>query len=149
MLSRIGIAFAAVLAATVATAQSSLLPSTELMRELATRLYRGLNEMVKQEAPFDAAAVERHMTALIAAAERIPTVFPDSSKGKMSANTRYSASPKVWANNQDFERHAVKLAEVLRGNREKAATLDGLKAVYSTINDTCNSCHETYRLRKS
>jgi cytochrome c556 len=139
---------AAALAATVAFAQSPMLPSTELMREQGIALYRGLNEFVKQQAPFDAAAVDRHMAALIATAERIPAAFPESSKGKMSANTRYSASQKVWANRQDFERHAAKLAEVLRGNREKAATLDGLKEVYATINDTCNSCHDTYRLRK-
>jgi cytochrome c556 len=130
-------------------AQSDLLPSTKLMREQGQHLYRGLNAMVKGEAPYDQAKVDELFGHLITTAAKIPEAFPESSKGKTSPNGRYSASPKVWENKAEFNEHVAKLSKAVQDNRAKAKTLDGLKAAYPAVNAACNSCHEQFRLRKS
>jgi cytochrome c556 len=138
----------AVLLASSAIAQE-VLPSTALMGEQANYLYRELNSMVKGEKPFDASKADQMVANLITTARKIPTTFTADLKGKSSANSRYAASPKVWENKPDFDSHAAKLLQVLEENRSKVQTLEGLKAAYPAINGACNSCHETYRSRKS
>ena len=139
---------AAVIGLSSAVAQSDKLPSTKLMSEQSQYLYRGLNLMVKGETPYDQGKADELFGKLIETAAKIPAAFPESSKGHAPPDARYSASPKVWENKADFEAHAAKLAKTLHDNRSKAKTLDGLKAAYSEVNGACNSCHDTYRLRK-
>jgi cytochrome c556 len=134
---------------TSAMGQADLLPSTKLMRDQGQALYRTLNSMVKGEAPFDAAKADEAFAKLIADANMISEAFPESSKGKSSPNSRYSASPKVWSNQAEFNEHAAKLKKVLQDNRAKAKTLDGLKEAYPAVNGACNSCHDDFRVRKS
>ena len=134
---------------TYAAAQAGLLPATVLMREQGQLAYRDLNNMVKGEAPFDKAKVEDILAKLSATATKIPAAFPESSKGKISAEGKYSASPKVWEQAADFKASATKLQQVVDSYRGKIGTLDELKAAYPAINGSCNTCHETYRLRAS
>ena len=124
-----------------------LLPSTVLMRDMANSLYRDLNSMVKGEASFDAKKAENSIRNLSAGAEKISATFPPSLKGKSSKGGRYAASPKIWENKADFDAQAAKLVQILQESQPKAKTLEGLRAVYPNVNNACNSCHETYRLR--
>jgi cytochrome c556 len=135
--------------ATCAIAQAGLLPSTVLMREQGQLAYRDLNNMVKGEATFDKAKVEDILAKLSTTAVKIPDAFPETSKGKKSAEARYSASPKVWEQAPDFKSKSDKLKQTVESYRGKIDTLDQLKAAYPAINDSCTSCHETYRLRAS
>jgi len=130
-----------------AIAQTDLLPSTVLMREQSQALYRDLNTMAKGEAPYDKAKAEAALAKLKDTSSRIVAAFPESSKGKTSPNGRYSASPKVWDNKDDFAMRAANMAKAVNG--AKAGTLDELKSSYPAMNDACNACHETFRQRKS
>jgi cytochrome c556 len=132
-----------------ALAQSDELPSTKLMKDQGQTLYRGLNSMVKGDAPHDQAKVDELFVKLIATASRIAAAFPESSKGKSPPAARYAASPKVWENKAEFSEHIANLKKALEDNRAKASTLEGLKAAYTAINSACNSCHQDFRLRKS
>lgn len=132
-----------------AVAQSDLLPSTALMREQAQALYRDLNGMVKGEAPYDKAKAEAAMAKLKDTASRIPTAFPESSKGKMSPNTRYSASEKVWSDKGEFNVRAANMSKAIDANASKVGTLEELKTAYPAVNGACNACHEEFRVRKN
>jgi cytochrome c556 len=127
--------------------QSAQLPSTQLMKQQGQLLYRDLNAMVKGEAAFDPAKATLLVANLVETAAKIPEAFPETSKGKTSADSRYAASPKVWEMQAEFRRDAARLAEVLAEYRQKAGSPDELKATYSAINNACNACHETFRLR--
>ena len=150
MMTRIVLAIAvAAFGVTAVVAQSDLLSSTALMREQAQATYNVLNKMVKGEIPYEQAKVDDAVAKLVATAARIPQAFPASIKGKTSANTRYSASPKVWDNRADFEEYASNLSKAIVDLRGKAKSLDDLKAAYPALNDACNGCHQDYRLRRS
>jgi len=124
-----------------------LLPSTVLMRDMSNSFYRDLNSMVKGETPFDAKKAESAFRNLSAGAGKISATVNQSLKGKSSPDSRYAASPKVWENRADFDAQAAKLVQVLQESQPKAGTPEGLKAVYSSVNNACNSCHENYRVR--
>jgi len=150
MLTRFVVALAgAVVAVTTAQAQSDVLPSTVVMRDMGQAFYRDLNNMVKGEAPFDKAKAEEAYAKLTAAAAKISTSFPDTIQGKTSANTRFSSSPKVWEDKAGFGAASAKLTKEISDNRGKIDTLDGLKATYPAINNACGGCHEVFRLRRS
>jgi cytochrome c556 len=118
------------------------------MRQMANPMYRDLNGMVKGEMPFDEAKATQAINQLSEAGAKISTAFPESSKGKTSPETRYSASPKVWTDKADFDARAARLVKAIGDNKDKIKTLDGLKAAYPAINDACNACHQDYRLRR-
>lgn len=130
-------------------AQSALLPSTVAMRDMSQALYRDLLRMTRGEDPFDRAKADAAMAKLIEVAGKLTAAFPESSKGKTSPQTRYSASPKVWTSKAEFSAQIEKLNRTLQDNRGKVQSLDGLKAAYTAINDTCNGCHEGFRLRRN
>lgn len=132
-----------------ALAQSDVLPSTALMREQSQALYRDLNTMAKGEAPYDKAKAEAAIAKLKETSARIPAAFPESSKGKATPNGRYSASEKVWSDKAEFSTRAANMVKVINDNGSKVDTLDGLKAAYTVINNTCNACHDEFRLRKN
>lgn len=134
---------------TGAFAQSDVLPGTKLMGEQAQALYRDLNGMVKGEAPYDKAKADAAIAKLKDTSARLAAAFPESSKGKKSPNSRYSASPKLWENPDAFKAKIATFSKALDDNAAKVATLDGLKAAYPAINNACNSCHEDYRVRSN
>jgi len=133
---------------TTAVAQSEVLPSTALMRTQSQHLYRTLNRMVRGEEPYDQAKVEAAFAGLAGTSAKIPSAFPESSQGKISAESNYQASPKVWETKADFDARAAALAKAIEDNRGKVTTLDGLKVAYPLVSGRCDACHETYRLRK-
>jgi cytochrome c556 len=139
---------AAAICVTVVSAQSDVLSSTATMRDMSQPMYRVLNRMAKGEIPYDQAQASQAIAKIAEIAPKIPQAFPASNKGKATANSRYSASPKVWETRSDFEEYAANLVKAIADNRGKITSLDGLKAAYPQINDACNGCHQDYRLRK-
>lgn len=131
-----------------AGAQETMLPSTTLMREQAQLLYRDLGAMMKGEAPFSAERAERNIARLIETSQKIPSAFPESSKGRMTPEARYAASPKVWETRADFEARAATLVSELKATQASFQTLDGLKVAYPRVNEACNGCHTVYRERR-
>ena len=99
-------------------------------------------KMMKGETPFEAAKVEAAFAQWKETAEKLPGLFPDSSK--TGGETR--ATPKVWQTKSDFDAKAAAFAKSVADNRASAvASLDGLKAAIPVVGKTCDNCHEDYR----
>jgi cytochrome c556 len=102
---------------------------------------RNVNQMIRGEAPFDAAKVNAAFTQWADTAGQLPNLFPDNSK--TGQETR--ALPKIWETRSDFDTKIAALAKAVADNKDKAKTLDELKVAFPNVNKACDNCHETYR----
>lgn len=120
----------------------------ELMFEQGERIYGTLNKMVRDEIPYDQAKVDEAFVLLKETSRKLPALYPETAKGQ-APDADYYASAKVWENKADFDARLAKLIKDIDENAPKAKSLDGLKEAHAAIVQTCNSCHETYRVKKS
>ena len=103
--------------------------------------------IARGENPFDQAVVEKSFANMSEIAKKLPPLWPPNSVSN-NPEARYSSSPKVWENKKDFDAQLAKLPSVIAANREKAMSgPEGAKAAFKTVDDTCNACHDVYRLR--
>ena len=117
-----------------------------LMKSNGRALGGTLSAMAKGDKPYDQAAVEAALTVLDDTAKKLPTLFPDSTKG-VKAEGDYSTSPKVWEDKAGFDAHIVTFAKVVTDAKAKIKDLDTLKANVGGIGKACGGCHETFRLK--
>jgi len=117
-----------------------------LMKSNGRALGGTLSAMAKGDKPYDQAAVEAALTVLDDTAKKLPTLFPDSTKG-VKAEGDYSTSPKVWEDKAGFDAHIVTFAKVVADAKAKIKDLDTLKANVGGIGKACGGCHETFRLK--
>ena len=75
-----------------------------------------LAAMVKGEKPYDQAAVDAALAQFEDTIKKLPTLFPDSTKG-LKPEGDYFASPKVWEDKAGFDEHIQSFAKV-RGGRQ-------------------------------
>ena len=102
-------------------------------------------QMMRGQAPFDAAAVDAAFKQWADTAQKLPNLFPESSK--TGGDNR--ASPKIWVNKNDFDAKAAAFAKAVAENHDKAkSSLDGLKAAIPVVGKACDDCHKEYRLSK-
>jgi cytochrome c556 len=106
---------------------------------------RAMVQMMREQKPFDAAAVETAFTQWADTAKKLPGLFPDDSKS--GGETR--ATPKIWENKKDFDAKAADFGKAVADSRDSAkASLDSLKVAIPVIGKTCDNCHEDYRVPK-
>lgn len=142
---------AALLAMGVASvaAQSALVRErAELMYDMGEYIYVTLNKMARGEIPYDQAKVDEAFAKLKEAAPKLAPLYVETAKGQ-APDADYYASDKVWQNKADFDARLAKLVKDINENAPKATSLDGLKQARAAIVETCNSCHETYRVKKN
>ena len=145
MMKRAFAAIFVVTAAVTALAQSDPIAARKaLMKEndqnavIVVRMMRGM-------APFDAAKADAAFAQWADTAQKLPGLFPDSSK----TGQKTRASSKIWVTKADFDAKAAAFGKVVADNREKAkASLDGLRAAIPAIGKTCDACHRDYRLSR-
>lgn len=102
-------------------------------------------QMMRGQAPFDAAAVDAAFKQWADTAQKLPGLFPDNSK--TGGDNR--ASPRIWTNKSDFDAKAAAFAKAVAENHDKAkSSLDGLKVAIPAVGKTCDDCHKEYRLSK-
>lgn len=104
----------------------------------------GLVAIAKGQKPYDAGAVKASLTKISETIKVFPTHFPTGSETDDDV-----ASPKIWANMDDFKAHAAKLgsdADMLLAQlpADQAAVGNAL----NTLGNDCGACHQTYRLKK-
>lgn len=133
----------------VAAAQEDLVRQrAELMYDQGEFVYGSFNKMARGEEPYDQAKVDEGFAVLKETARKLPTLYPETAKGQ-APDADYYASNKVWENKADFDARLQKLVADIDANAPKAKSLDGLKEARAAIVQTCNSCHETYRVKKN
>ena len=134
--------------ATVAAQSDLVRERAELMYDQGEYVYGTFNKMVRGEAPYDQAKVDEGFVKLKETARKLPALYPESAKGQ-APDADYYASAKVWENKADFDARLAKLIKDIDENAPKAKNLDELKDARAAIVQTCNSCHEVYRVKKS
>ena len=102
-----------------------------------------LAQMVKGEAPWDAAAFALRAERIAALAPQLPEGFPAGS----DTGAKTEAKAEVWKNADDFKAkmddfitQAKALAEVAKGGDEAK-----MKEQFKKTAGTCKSCHDGYR----
>ena len=117
-----------------------------LMRAQAKSLYTVMLKMVKGEIPYDQAAVDNAIKELEESVPKISTVFATNPKQQV-VNATYGSSQKIWQNKSDFDSKIPPVVKAIADAKGKVKNVATLKAAYNNINDRCNDCHETYRLK--
>jgi cytochrome c556 len=142
------IAAAALAVVTTAVfAQADLVESRKaLMGQNGKHMYRALPNILKGEAPYDQAVVDAAFTQLNDSAQKLPSLFSVSTKD-VPPTGRYSISPKAWENKADLDAKLANLAKTVAAEKPKVKDVETLKASYAEIAKTCDSCHDSYRVR--
>jgi cytochrome c556 len=133
-------------AGAVMAQQEIAVKQDNLMRGQAKSLYNVMLKMVKGEIPYNQAAVDAAIKDLEASVPTIATVFATNPKQDV-VNATYGASQKVWQNKADFDSKIPPVVKAIADVKGKIKDVDSLKAAYTSINDRCTDCHETYRLK--
>jgi len=117
-----------------------------LMRSQGKAMYVVIGKMIKGEIPYDQKAVDNAIADLEASVPKIPKMFETNPKEDV-VNASYGSSPKVWQNKADFDSKVPPVQKAIADVKGKIKNLDQLKTAYTSINDRCTDCHETYRLK--
>ena len=107
-----------------------------------------LGAMIKGEKPYDQATVDAALAQFADTAKKLPTLFPESIKGKPFEGD-YSPSSKIWEDKAGFSEHIASFAKAVGDAKGKIKDVDSLKAELSVIGKQCGGCHETYRIKKT
>jgi cytochrome c556 len=122
-----------------------ILDRQALMKERG-KIVGGISKVVKDEEPFDAAAVLTQLQALQANAEKFDAdaLFPS---GSDTGDT--TAAPKIWEDMAGFKAVENKyLADIKAATAAAPADVDTLKTQFGAIASNCGTCHQTYRVKK-
>ncbi|HMN72306.1 MAG TPA: cytochrome c [Rhodoblastus sp.] len=101
--------------------------------------------MLKGEAAYDGAAVQKALAAYTAGAKDLKGLFPDDSK--TGGDT--AALPKIWEDKAKFEGIYDKLAADATAASGAIKDEASLKANFGKVLGNCKACHDDYRAKKS
>jgi cytochrome c556 len=133
-------------AGAVMAQQDIAVKQDNLMRAQAKSLYVVMLKTVKGETPYDQAAIDAAIAQLEASVPTIASVFATNPKQDV-VNATYGSSQKIWQNKADFDSKIPPVAKAIADVKGKIKDKASLKVAYTNINDRCNDCHETYRLK--
>ena len=106
--------------------------------------------MIKGEAPFDLAKVQKIFAVFEDTAAKAPALFPANSLDEATADDPITANPKIWDSMDDFKARFAKFGTDAKAAAASVKDLDSLKAAFSDIGkNDCGGCHQAYRLKKS
>ena len=119
-----------------------------VMKATGKALGAVLAPMFKGEKPYDQAAVDEALKQLDETAKKLPTMFPEGTKG-LKAEGDYSAAAKIWEDKAGFAAKISDFAAVVTEAKAKIKDVDSLKAAFPAIGKGCGGCHETFRIKNS
>lgn len=129
------------------SAQQDIIKDRQAQMKANGRALGGtLSAMAKGDKPYDQAAIDAAFATLEDCVKKMPTAFPDSTKG-LKGEGDYSSSPKVWEDKAGFAAKVDSFGKTVADAKSKIKDLDSLKANVGAIGKECGSCHETYRLK--
>ena len=133
-------------AGAVLAQQDVAVKQDNLMRAQGKSMYGVISKTVKGEIPYDQKAIDSAIAQLEESVPTIPTVFATNPKEDV-VDATYGASQKIWQNKADFDSKIPPVAKAIADVKGKIKDVASLKVAYNSINDRCNDCHETYRLK--
>ena len=133
-------------AGAVMAQQEIAVQQDNLMRGQSKSLYNVMLKMVKGDMPYDQAAVDTAIKELEESVPKIPSVFATNPKQDV-VNATYGSSQKIWQNKADFDSKVPAVVKAIADVKGKIKDAASLKVAYNSINDRCNDCHETYRVK--
>ena len=96
--------------------------------------------ILKGQAPFDLATVQKALKTYLNAAEKMPALFPPDSK---TGDTH--ALPAIWQDTADFDARFKKFGEDATAALSTVKDDASFKATMPNIYKNCGGCHEKYR----
>lgn len=130
----------------VAAQQDLVNQAQALMKANGKNMGGVLSATAKGDKPYDQAAIDAALMHMAETAQKLPTLYPDSTKG-LKGQGDYSPSAKVWENKADFAAHIASFAKVVTEAKAKIKDLDLLKATVPVIGKECSGCHEVFRVK--
>jgi cytochrome c556 len=102
--------------------------------------------MLRNQAKFDAALVQKNTARIEALGPMIPDLFVNDTRGK-AAGVKTRAREGIWtsaadfkAKNDDFVKAMANLSSVAKSGDEKA-----FRTAAAAAGKTCGGCHDTFR----
>jgi cytochrome c556 len=132
------------IATTAVIAQSDPIAVRQAMMKENDANARVAVQMMRGQIPFDAAKIEAAMAQWADTAKKFPDLFPDNSK--TGGETR--AAPKLWESKADFKDKADEFGDSVSEYRGKIKDVEALKTAINSIGQSCDNCHQLYRMRK-
>ena len=133
-------------AGAVVAQQDIAVQQDNLMKTLARPMYGVLGRTVRGQSAYDQAAIDAALVQLEENVGKIANVFATNPKEDV-VNADYGSSQKIWQNKADFDSKIPPVAKAIADAKGKIKDADSLKAAFTAINDRCNECHETYRVK--
>lgn len=133
-------------AGAVMAQQEIAVQQDNLMRSQAKSMYGVILKMTKGELPYNQKAVDEAIASLETDVAKIAKTFEVNPKQDV-VNATYGSSSKVWQNKADFDSKIPPVQKAIAEVKGKVKDLASLKMAYTSINDRCTDCHETYRLK--
>ena len=102
--------------------------------------------MLKGQAPFDLATVQKALKTYENAAAKMPNLFPPDSK----TGDKTQALPAIWEddNKADFDARFKKLGEEASAALASIKDEASFKPNMTTVLKNCGGCHEKYRAKE-
>jgi cytochrome c556 len=138
-------AAAATLAVTAVMAQGDVIAQRRDVMKGVGGATRDPGAMLKGEAPFDLAKVQKALTTYSEAAAKMPALYPDNSK----TGGETTAAPKVWEDTNGFKAAFAKFDGEAKAAVAAIKDEASFKANFPNVLKNCGGCHETYRVKKS
>ena len=126
---------------TAVVAQTDPIAARKDLMKQTNKYAKSVNGMVKGEVPFTSETVAAAYATWDNTATQFGKLFPDNAKE--GGKTRAKAA--IWQNRKDFDAKLAAFSKAVAEGKQKASSLDGVKAAMSAINTACNDCHELYR----
>lgn len=139
------ISAAAAVAISTAYAQSAAIAKRKDVLKGFGDATKPVAAMLKGEAAYDAAAVQKALAVYAAGSKELKGLFPaDSKTGGDTA-----ALPKIWDEKAKFDGIFDKLAADATAAAGAIKDEASLKANFGKVLGNCKACHDDYRAKKS
>lgn len=147
MFLRLVLTAALVLSADAVFAQQEVaVQQDNLMRSISKTFYGVLSRTARGQKPYDQAAIQAALTDLNTDVGKIADVFKVNPKESV-ANDEYGSSQKIWQNKADFDSKIPAVQKALTDAKSSVKDVASLKAAFTEIDNRCNVCHDTYRVK--
>jgi cytochrome c556 len=133
-------------AGAVVAQQQAAVEQDNLMKSIARAFYGSLGRMARERSPYDQGAVDAALAQLEQDVGKIQSVFATNPKDNLPG-ADYGSSQKIWQNKADFDSKIPPVLKTIADFKGKVANVEQLKAAFRSIDDACNVCHETYRVK--